>query len=229
MSKESVEVNKILGILGNETRRRIIHLLAEEPHYFIQIAKELGISQQAILKHLELLESFGLISSYRKESDLSAPHRKYYHLNRSLYLSIEITKDNVNISLRNIENQHNINDSSENTIIDYDLNSMVVNNERLSDLLKSSSSLLRKIDQRIVDLESQKVNLLEQKQNIIRKMHVAIRDNFDNILERSVLYSILASDSPLNIEFLSDKLDVREKEIERCVMALNKRLSIPVE
>jgi len=55
---EQMEVNSdiILDILGNDTRRKILVALADEPMYFNQLAKELGVGQQAVLRHLQTLE-----------------------------------------------------------------------------------------------------------------------------------------------------------------------------
>ena len=46
--------------------------------YFNQLSKEIGIGQQAVLRHMQALENSGLIESYTKKSDLGAPNRKYY-------------------------------------------------------------------------------------------------------------------------------------------------------
>ena len=64
MSDKNLDIEKVLDILGNETRRRILRYLAEEPRYFIQLSKELGVSQQAVLKHLEILQALNLVESF---------------------------------------------------------------------------------------------------------------------------------------------------------------------
>ncbi|MFQ6134988.1 MAG: ArsR/SmtB family transcription factor [Nitrososphaerales archaeon] len=231
MFKEtSEEVERFLNILGNETRRKILYLLAEEPRYFIQISRDLRVSQQAVLKHLELLERFGLITSYRVKSDLAAPERKYYRLNRSLYLSIGITEDNMNIQLRNIsQNQNEAKRGFRDLVLNDYVESSIENDESLNSLLKSSHYLLKKIDERIGELERHKVSLLKLKQNVMKRVHDAVYSSFDSLLERSVLYSLVASDAPLDVAFLSEQLGVREKEIERCVEALRRRLALPFE
>jgi ArsR family transcriptional regulator len=78
------DTNVLLDVLGNETRRRILDLISHEPMYFNQLAREIGTGQQAILRHVKILEDSGLIESYAKKSDLGAPNRKYYKVNFSL-------------------------------------------------------------------------------------------------------------------------------------------------
>ena len=72
-----VDTNVLLDVLGNGTRRRILNLISHEPMYFNQLAKEIRTGQQAILRHVKILEDTGLIESYAKRSDLGAPDRKY--------------------------------------------------------------------------------------------------------------------------------------------------------
>jgi len=57
----------ILDMLGNDTRRRILSILAQEPMYFNQLAREVGVGQQAVLRHLQSLEESGFINTYSEE------------------------------------------------------------------------------------------------------------------------------------------------------------------
>jgi ArsR family transcriptional regulator len=54
----------VLDAIGNSTRRKITTTLSKEPMYFNQLSKQIGIRQQAILRHVRSLEENGLISSY---------------------------------------------------------------------------------------------------------------------------------------------------------------------
>ena len=92
----------ILDIIGNNTRRRILATLAREPMYFNQLAKEIAIGQQAILRHMKTLEDMGLIESYGEKSNLGAPDRKYYRLSSSFSLTICLSEDAFSIENRKI-------------------------------------------------------------------------------------------------------------------------------
>lgn len=81
-------MEKVLQIIGNENRRKILTLLSEEPHYISQIAKKLDVTQPAILKHLSLLQKAGLIESFWRKNPLGAA-RKYYKI--CDFVGIEIT------------------------------------------------------------------------------------------------------------------------------------------
>jgi ArsR family transcriptional regulator len=82
-------MEKVLQIIGNENRRKILTLLSEEPHYISQIAKKLDVTQPAILKHLSLLQKAGLIESFWRKNPLGAA-RKYYKICDSVGIEIAI-------------------------------------------------------------------------------------------------------------------------------------------
>src|ERR687892_2750014 len=92
-----VDTDVHLDVLGNETRRRILNLISHEPMYFNQLAKEIQTGQQAILRHVKILEDSGLIKSYSMRSDLGAPDRKYYRVNSSFNISISVSNDNFTV------------------------------------------------------------------------------------------------------------------------------------
>jgi predicted transcriptional regulator len=89
--------DKILQIVGNETRRRILSLLSEEPQYISEIAKKLEVTQPAILKHLSVLEKGGLITSFWKDSPMGAA-RKYYRICDSIGVEIAINPQGFKIN-----------------------------------------------------------------------------------------------------------------------------------
>jgi ArsR family transcriptional regulator len=82
-------IGKVLEVVGNETRRRILALLSEEPQYISQIAKKLDVTQPAILKHLAVLEKAGLIEGFWRRNPLGAA-RKYYKICGSVDIDIAI-------------------------------------------------------------------------------------------------------------------------------------------
>jgi predicted transcriptional regulator len=92
-------MGKVLEIVGNETRRRILELLSEEPQYISQIAKKLDITQPAILKHLAVLEKTGLIESFWRKNPLGAA-RKYYRICDSVGIEIAINPQSFKVARR---------------------------------------------------------------------------------------------------------------------------------
>jgi len=89
MSNSSID---IFDVLSNETRRRILEILAEEPAYLNQLTREIRVSQQAILKHLEYLQERGIIKSFIVRGEGGTPPKKYYELDDSVLVLSELAR-----------------------------------------------------------------------------------------------------------------------------------------
>ena len=64
-----VGFDESLSILENATRRDILRYLVKEPHYPLQLSELLDVSQQAVVKHLKVLEDAGFVDSVSMKSD----------------------------------------------------------------------------------------------------------------------------------------------------------------
>ena len=83
------DIDMLLSMVENPTRRRILEAIVREPHYPLQLSKELGISQQAVMKNLSLMEQNGLVVSYRETSKIG-PMRTLYVPNTEFTLLIDM-------------------------------------------------------------------------------------------------------------------------------------------
>jgi len=221
------DAGTLLNLLGNETRRRIISILSNEPKYFIQLSKELGVSQQAVLKHLALLEDYGLVSSFRAKSNFAAPDRKYFRLSKPVYLSIGITEDSMNIDLKNLDEKNvTISHSKGNFRRLIQKSKNIEDENEMSVVVGEVNSIVRTINSRIMQLEEEKMELLRLKQQSIQKVHEVIRYTLEKDLTRRILYSILTSSNRLDITDLSEILNIREKEIKEAMKELENEFSI---
>jgi predicted transcriptional regulator len=86
-TKTKIHPDIVLRLVENPLRRRILQKLALEARYTLDLSKELGVSQQAICKHLRLLEEAGLVSSRIQKSSCGPP-RLYYAPTRHYSISI---------------------------------------------------------------------------------------------------------------------------------------------
>ncbi len=83
------DIDELLSIIENPTRRRILEYLTREPSYPLQLSKELGISQQAVMKNLALMEQTGMLMSHPEVSD-RGPSRTVYAPNTQFTLMIDL-------------------------------------------------------------------------------------------------------------------------------------------
>src|SRR5665811_2221676 len=93
-----MESAQLLDILGNENRRKILHLLASRPCYMSEIAERLDVGAKAILGHLELLERAGMI-----EASTDEQRRKYFHITDNLRLEVFVSPYSFEVEITTVE------------------------------------------------------------------------------------------------------------------------------
>jgi ArsR family transcriptional regulator len=207
----------ILDIIGNNTRRKILATLAREPMYFNQLAKEISIGQQAILRHMKSLEDIGLIESYAEKSNLGAPDRKYYRLNSSFSLTICLSEDAFSIENHKIEEYRH--EESDKFYKEYDL----LAQEDDGRILNQLQSNLTKIEMEISSLDSRLNDLRALKQLIVSRLHKIAKDNFEEEFERKILHTI-AGESPKSIAELANRLNEKQSNVTKTLHRMNKKL-----
>lgn len=85
-----MERELLLDLLGNETRREILYILAERPCYVSELSQVLNIGQKAIIKHLELLHEAGILAINYEKIEKGRP-RKYYKISEDIVLEVKIS------------------------------------------------------------------------------------------------------------------------------------------
>ena len=246
------DTNILLDILGNETRRRILNLISHEPMYFNQLAREIRTGQQAILRHVKILEDSGLIESYAKKSDLGAPNRKYYKVNSSFNLNISVSNDNFTVRNEDIEElrykEADIlykkfdeldsivlhQDDSLNKTMDKSTKTKYIGRKStlsLGQILSKLQKNLEDTEEQILHLESRINDLRALKQAIIKKIHDIEKENFDNV-ERRVMCLLLEGlihqneEEQSTVSELAEMLDKNEKTIKVAISGITAKLEI---
>ncbi len=206
----------ILDILGNDTRRRILSILSQEPMYFNQLAREIDIGQQAVLRHLQALEESGLVETYTEKSNLGAPDRKYYRLNNSFILTISLSEDDFTVTKQEIVESRYKESKKYYQALD-------LMPEDSANALASLQASLSDIEAEITTLESRLNDLRALKQLVLSKLHKIGMEGFDED-ERRILYKIV-TESPGSIAELSDMLNERESDLKAILRGMRKKMN----
>ncbi len=82
---DAVEVARLLDILGNRNRRRIIELLRQKPCFVTEISDTLTLSPKAVIDHLQMLEREAILSS-----QIDDRRRKYYFLAHDILIDVSL-------------------------------------------------------------------------------------------------------------------------------------------
>jgi ArsR family transcriptional regulator len=228
ISKEEkiTDANSILDILGNETRRKILFVLSQEPMYFNQLSNEIGIGQQAILRHMQALENRGLIETYGEKSDLGAPDRKYYRLSSSFSLTIALSQDSFSIDNRKMIVISG--NRGKHTKFYEKLESIRSRRDKnkIGKALTRLKTELGDVEKEISDLQIRLNELRSLKQLVLRRIHEIGKDNFEP-LERRVLNIIMATIAipyPSSISKIAAMLNENESNIRNAIVGICDKL-----
>ncbi len=188
--------------------------------YFNQLAKEIGIGQQAILRHMEALENGGLIKTYAEKSDLGAPDRKYYRLNSSFSLTIALSQDSFSIENRKtrVRSRNKNADKSYKNKLE-SISSTADAKNTIGQVLTCLQSDLTRIENEKSDLELRLDELRSLKQLALHRIHEIGKDNFGH-LERKVLNTMIAistTDSPKSVSKIAAMLNENESNVRSAV------------
>jgi ArsR family transcriptional regulator len=80
---DALEVSRLLDILGNRNRRRIIELLRQKPCFVTEISETLVLSPKAVIDHLQMMEREAILSC-----QIDDRRRKYYYLANDILIDI---------------------------------------------------------------------------------------------------------------------------------------------
>jgi ArsR family transcriptional regulator len=82
---DPIEVSRLLDILGNRNRRRILELLRQKPCFVTEISETLMLSPKAVIDHLQMMEREEILSY-----QIDDRRRKYYYLENDILIDINL-------------------------------------------------------------------------------------------------------------------------------------------
>ena len=192
-----MDLDVLLSMIKNPTRRKILESLVKMPRYPLQLSKELGISQQAVMKNLSVLEKNGMVVSYRESSSIG-PERTVYEPNSEFTLIVDMR--NGMFSARMVEPK------GERKDVDVDN-------------LKEMRSKVIDIDNELEQLEKRYAELMREKESII----ASVISKQDGYAQKSLAYEIL--DAPKKtVEELSKDLNARTDVVKEMIDDIERRM-----
>lgn len=186
-----MDLDILLAMVENPTRRKILESLVKEPHYPLQLSKELGISQQAIMKNLDMLEKNGMVISYQESSSIG-PMRTVYEPNSEFTIVIDMR--NGMFSARMIEPSKEEEDEEEKEI-------------EMEGLNRARESI-SEIDSKIHELNMERSKLIRERETIIASAMNSVGRNGCGYPHKNLVYEIL-NEPDRSLEQLSSDLNAR--------------------
>lgn len=178
----------LLEVLGNETRRKILELLAMEPKYLLQLSRELNVSQQAVLKHINVLMRAGLIRSYEVKAGSLGPSRKYYELVRPISLSINVFKGYSEVEVHDIVDE--VPDHFRDVLAI--LERRIEEGEELDEILSEVKNVIQAIDRELQEVRSRERVLLNAKCKVLNFVYEVLEQlGIPAVKRRSIISALM--------------------------------------
>ncbi|MGD2073099.1 MAG: helix-turn-helix domain-containing protein [Candidatus Thorarchaeota archaeon] len=210
---------QLLDILGNETRRMILELLAEKPRYTTEIASLLSIGQKAINDHLRILSDSGVIEPYVQKQSRGSP-RKYFKVNEKFRLEFTLTPGYFEVY-----------------ILDFDVDTKSII-ERFPEFQKLQRQVeqienirrIGKYGQICRDLGNELIRLQKAKmyvESLLAKVRMKCMKVIDsmglNPEEKRILFEVVTAEGDITVEEISVKCKIPEQETIRVLNELKQK------
>ncbi len=209
----SDEVDSILTILENPVRRKIIKRLSEEPSYSLQLARELGLTQQLVAKHLALMEVAGVVKSSWRESP-QGPRQRVYLLDKTVSITLDLSPHIFGTHFQTPPVP------SKATELQADVSRMMRHIQEIQSYgdnrksLKALSEVISEIDERLRSLEEERAGLLHARDVGMQAAGAAI-ESLENVKERRrILYRVL-DEQDLDADAVARSLNMSETLVRR--------------
>ena len=167
------KIDRLLEILSNESRRKIIELLTKKPCYVSEISYTLRMAPKVVLEHLEKLEKAGIVKSYEEG------RRRYYYIDKTLNINITLTPHRFSVTYHEDKEGDVKNLVSEISKIFNELN-----NFNGTDLLEK----MNKIERSFRALQRE---IIEKFDRIIDNMIVKLDEMLEEDIDKIITYSLI--------------------------------------
>ncbi|RZP11193.1 MAG: ArsR family transcriptional regulator [Candidatus Poseidoniales archaeon] len=218
-----VGFDEALSILENPTRRQILRKLVKEPHYPLQLSELLNVSQQAVVKHLKVLEESGFVDSERVPSEKGGPPKKMYKVNQSFSLRLDLGPDLFRAEHRKIPAGGPMRLSNR---LPPELNGVV---DRMGTRRKlpmiEAMGVLSELDSALERIDEHRDAVIALHQQVMRKVSPSISEQSESYEERQLAHAIMNQPRrPLDLDAFSQGLRIQSMDAEEMMDALRERL-----
>ena len=218
-----VGFDESLSILENTTRRKILRCLVKEPHYPLQLSELLDVSQQAVVKHLRVLEGAGFVDSEMTKSNKGGPPKKVYRVNQSFSIRLDLGPDLFRAEHRKMPKGGVIRLSGR---LPSELDSVV---ERIGTRRRlpmvDAMSILSDLDAALERIDEQRDAIIALHQQVMHKVSPSVKKHSESYEERQLAHAMMSHPRrPLDLDAFSNGLRIQSMHAEKMMDSLRNRL-----
>jgi predicted transcriptional regulator len=213
-------------ILENPTRRYIIKRLSEEPNYPLQLAKDLGLGQQLVAKHLRVMEQAGMVAS-SVEASPHGPKRRIYTLNKSVSVTLDVSTHFFKAKMVFFDAEPERKEISDTSASLMDKMDKTLERPKEYETITPFTKIISDIDKKLEALENERAILLYIR-NFAMKEASHILELFKNSDTRRIIRYAL-DEHDISVKSISESLNLREAVVRQALSKLKKGINIGVE
>ena len=218
-----VGFDESLSILENSTRRDILRCLVKEPHYPLQLSEILDVSQQAIVKHLKVLEGAGFVDSESKKSDKGGPPKKVYRVNQSFSIRLDLGPDLFRAEHRKMPKGGALKLFGS---LPVELGQVVDRiGKKRSIPMVDAMGILSDLDSALERVDEQRDAIIALHQQVMHKVSPSVEEEFESYEERQLAHAMMRNPRrPLDLDAFSNGLRIQSIHAEKMMDTLRDRL-----
>jgi predicted transcriptional regulator len=207
------DFEKVVDVIGNPIRRRIIQKLSEGPDYTLRLSNELNIHQQLASKHLKVIRNAELVDVVRQPSDRGAD-KNMFSLNKFYSLQIDFSPNLYNQRLISFNNPHlwvsadNYMDKLEDQVME------LTDEESGVDTINPLAHIVQSVDDELESLEKRRARLLYIR-NLAMNASVKALEELGR-KKRQIIHYVLNQGSA-SVVSISRHMQLREQTIRDLV------------
>ncbi len=223
-TEETMDLSTAITLLENPIRRKLLQKLAISPNYPLQLARELGLSQQVVMNHLKVLEEGGLVRSYPAPSDSGGPPRKLYVLQGRYTVIMDVGPnlyDERLITFKGSLQKLPLPEDVKEALLQVSREIEMAGKAAPGERERALTELMQKVEREIGDIEVYRSALLTLKDRIGELLKESLQEklNLRDWQERELLYYMLW-EGIKDLQELAKVLDMREETIRTLVEEL---------
>ena len=207
----------LLRILENPIRRRIVGRLSQEPNYPLQLSKELGLGQQLVAKHLQIMENSGLLRSSIERSP-TGPSRKIYRLNKSISITLDVAPHLFKQEIVSFDVEPEKGQISQDLVSLVDRRDALVESLKEEDRMGPCADILSDIDEKLEELTEERLILLSIRNSIMFEASKTIQQ-IDDVEVRRVLHNAV-TEHDKTVQRIAQVLNIREEKVRLAIKKL---------
>ena len=218
-----VSFDEALSILENSIRRQILKLLVKEPHYPLQISELINVSQQAVIKHLKVLEKADFVESQIVASEKGGPPKKMYKVDQSFSIRLDLGPDLFRAEHRKMPRGGVMKLSEK---LPNDLNNVIrkMGTKRKLEISEAIEAL-GELDAALEKIDDQRDAIIAMHQQVKKKVSSSVSNHSNSYEERQLAHAIMNQPRrPLDLDLFSHGMRIKSMDAEEMMDNLRETL-----